>query len=96
MKASTMKYLVLTLACLLPMGANAADPECHTLMTEKECSDHQVQLATLAPGAARDQYLLGFYSVREERQALCACGLGSSSAVTRATRQPQRQAMLRY
>ncbi len=93
MKTSTaMKHLVLTLACLLPLSAGAADPECHALMTEKECRDHQVQLATLAPGKDRDQYLLAFYSTREERQALCSCGTLTGSSRSR----PQRQALLEY
>ncbi len=97
MKTTAMQRLVLTLACLLPLGAGAADTECHALMTEKECSNHQMQLATLPPGSAREQYLIGFFSTREERQALCACGQGTGSANNpNAARQPQRQALLRY
>lgn len=91
-KSAAMTRLFLTLACLLPLGASAADPECHALMTEKECSDHQVQLATLPPGEARDRYLLAFYSTREERQALCGCGQTSVGSRSR----PQRQALLEY
>lgn len=66
------------LLCLTPLAADAADPGCHRLMTEKECGKHNALLAEMRPGDARNQYLADFDRTRKEREAACSVAAWTS------------------
>jgi hypothetical protein len=91
------KLLLMLLSTLLASSAAASDMKppltCHRLMTEKECSDHKIQLATLSPGEALDHYLAEYVRTRKERETLCNCLRASASVETKPL---QRQAQLRF
>lgn len=91
------KALLLLFSTLLATSAAAGDtkpePVCHQLMTERECENHQTQLATLATHDALQSYLAEFESIRKERERYCNC----KDVPVGWTRMPhQRQAMLLY
>ncbi|MDO9224783.1 MAG: hypothetical protein Q8M09_04090 [Pseudomonadota bacterium] len=92
------KLLLLLLSGLLSVPATAAgfnsESACHRLMTEAECRDHTLRLASLPPGEALDRYLAEYTEIRREREVACTC----KEAVVgqrESTRQRQ-QAMLRF
>ena len=91
------KALFLLLSTFLAASAAASDakpvPICHQLMTERECEDHQTQLATLASGESLERYLAEFERIRKERERFCSC---KNVPVGWARLPHQRQAMLNY
>lgn len=91
------KLSFLLLSALLASGVAAAEvkpaPSCHALMTEKECNDHQMKLATLPSGETLERYLEEFSRVQRERQLACNC---QHTPLGWARMPKQRQAMLRY
>lgn len=91
------KLSVLLLSALLASGVAAAEVKpttaCHALMTEKECDDHQVKLATLPSGEALERYLEEFFRIQRERQLACNC---QHTPVGWTKMPKQRQAMLSH
>lgn len=90
------KLLLLLLSGLLSIPATAAgnNPEstCHRLMTEAECRDHTLRLASLPPGEALDRYLAEYEQIRQEREVACTC----KEAVVGQRKSARQQAMLRF
>lgn len=75
---------------------------CHLLMTQKECGEYTATLAGLAPGEARDAYVLAHNQLMREREKACSCNSlmveSESELRSLASRryQPGRQALLRF
>lgn len=91
------KLLLLLLSGLMSVPATAAginsESACHRLMTDAECHDHTLRLASLPPGETLDRYLAEYTEIRREREVACSC---KQAVGQRESTRQRQQAMLRF
>lgn len=62
-------------------AATQAEISCHTLMTDRECTEYRTTLSALPQGKARDGYLAQHAALIHEREGLCSCSRAKSDTV---------------